>query len=182
MAAGNIFTGLGALTVTDDATRTQRAGSDSPPVLERDFHDTVAVPDTTQFISPSGEIFHIPSSKIQSAANVPTKMQALDLASTNRSGSFLDSSLPMTDNPEQDLEDFINAQVEKRVCAALGRGAPQQREVGPLDMRTLPQMVRQFVQPVREPFDRGGTVLPSDRSIRRCERWRRTLPLGGHHQ
>ena len=181
MAAGNIFAGLGALTVTDEANRAQRAGSDSPPVLERDFHDTVAVPDTTQFISPLGEIFHIPSSKIQSAANVPAKIQALDLASTNRSGSFLDSSLPITDNPEQDLEDFINAQVEKRLCAALGRGVPQQREAGPLDMRTLPQTVRQLVQPVREPFDRGGTVLP----VRPVDSAMRTLakdtPLGAPH-
>ena len=73
MAAGNIFAGIGALTVTDDATRPRRAGSDSPPALERDFHDTVGVPDTTQFISPSGEIFHIHSSKIQSASNAPAR-------------------------------------------------------------------------------------------------------------
>ncbi len=76
MAAGNIFAGLGALTVSDDTTRVRRA----------------------------------------------------EWSSTNRSGSFLDSFLPITNNPVQDLKDF--------------------------------QMVRQLVQPVREPFDRGGTVIP----------------------
>src|SRR6266516_3525301 len=118
MAAGNIFSFVGSAGA--EGAMAGSEGNDSPRPI--DYSDAVGVPDTMNFCAPSGTTYQIPVGNQRSRFDVPTRIQATDLQNDTRlvhqalNTSYVDKDTDYA-TAQQELQDFINAEVERRLGA-----------------------------------------------------------------